>query len=48
MDSLISIYLFIAVIWFFQEYKESDKFLKSLIIGLFWILEVFDIITNKL
>lgn len=47
MDNLISFYLFIASIWFFQEWKDTKDFLSSFIIGLFWIYEVFHRISNR-
>lgn len=48
METFAEIYLFIASIWFFQEWKENGKPVDAMIIGAFWIYEVFHILTNKL
>lgn len=40
-------YIFIATIWFFQEYKDSKNLSYSFVIGLFWLYEVFYIVSKK-
>jgi hypothetical protein len=33
--------------WFYQEWKETENIPKPLIIGLFWIYEVYEILMRK-
>ena len=47
MQTFIDFYILIATIWFFQEWKDTKYFLSSFIIGLFWIYEVFNRISNR-
>ncbi len=41
LNDLIRFYIFVATIWFFQEWKETKKVVDSFIIGLFWVYEIF-------
>ena len=48
MQTAIGMYFFIGTIWFFQEWKDTKDIPSSLIIGLFWVYEVFDVIVKKI
>jgi len=43
---LVKLYLFIASIWFYQEYRDTKNLKQSFIIGLFWLYEVFRVISR--
>ena len=48
MVKLIQLYGFVASIWFYLEWKETKNVIQSLIIGTFWVYEVFYLINKKL
>lgn len=47
MNGFIEFYLFIGSMWFFQEWKETKDVTTSVIIGAFWIFEIFHKVSNR-
>lgn len=47
METVLYLYLLIGSMWFFQVWKETGDLSNSVIIGLFWIYEVFEILMRK-
>lgn len=48
MEDLKYFYAFIAGMWFYQEWRDGRPFFSALLIGVFWIFEVYYLIGKRI
>lgn len=46
MAAFLSFYVFVGVVWFYQEFRDGTKPVPSLVVGLLWPLDAYRILSN--